>query len=88
MRVEPIVADREAQVLGEGMFPNPVESADPFEEQPVPEELSGRDRQSGMELDVAEANHCSTSDNVRGKHFVACQGTRGTNLGTRRRSED
>ena len=42
----------------------------------------------GMELEVAEEDRGSTSDNDRGKRLTACPGTQGTNLAARRCSED
>ena len=49
----------------------------------MPEEIV----QKGMELDLAEVNRVSMSDNNHGKRLMAFPGTQGTGLATRRRSQ-
>ena len=65
-------------------MPNSADSVEPVGEQPLLEGIA----QGGMELDLAEVNRDSTSDNDRGKRLTACPGTLGTNLAARRCVED
>ena len=81
---EQIAADRDAQGPARGVSLNPVDSVEPGGGQLLPEEIV----QGGMELDLAEVNHGSTSDNDRGNRLTACPDTQGTNLVARRCSED